>query len=61
MFRHNEIIAFRDDEFDLETANNVDQAKELLKADFDYITERDGIMLFRRPKRFGDYGLTRQD
>jgi hypothetical protein len=31
----------------------VDEAKDLLKSGFDYITEKNGIMLFRRPKTFG--------
>jgi len=35
------------------TATTVDEAKELLAAGFDYITEKNNIMLFRRPKRFG--------
>jgi hypothetical protein len=27
-------------------------AKQVLSTDFDYVTEKNGIMLFRRPKRF---------
>jgi hypothetical protein len=34
------------------TATNVEEAKKLLAAGFDYITEKNDIMLFRRPKRF---------
>jgi len=35
----------------------LEEAKELLKVGFDYITEKNGIMLFRRPKRFGSLGV----
>jgi hypothetical protein len=31
----------------------VEEAKQALIAGFNYITEKGGIMLFRRPKRFG--------
>lgn len=44
---------FKDDEFDVATATTVDEAKELLAAGFDYIAEKNNIMLFRRPKRLG--------
>jgi hypothetical protein len=30
----------------------VEEAKQVLTAGLDYITEKNGIMLFRRPKRF---------
>jgi len=34
--------------------------KEILAAGFDYIAEKNGIMLFRRPKRFGSIGFKRR-
>jgi stage V sporulation protein SpoVS len=34
------------------TATTVEEAKDLLAIDFDYITEKNGIMLFRKPKMF---------
>lgn len=46
------MIHFKDDEFDVTTATTVDEAKQALAAGYDYITEKSGIMLFRRPKRF---------
>jgi len=51
--KYTRLVQFKDDEFDVETATTVEEAKSLLKAGFDYITEKNGIMLFRRPKRFG--------
>jgi len=46
------LVHFKDDEFDVATAATVEEAKELLAGGFDYIAEKDGIMLFRKPKRF---------
>lgn len=46
------MINFKDDEFEVGTATTVEEAKKLLSVGFDYVTEKDGIMLFRRPKRF---------
>jgi len=33
-------------------ATSIEEAKELLAVGFNYITEKNGIMLFRKPKRF---------
>jgi hypothetical protein len=30
----------------------VEEAKKVLSVGFEYVTEKTGIMLFRRPKRF---------
>jgi hypothetical protein len=49
------MIDFKDDKFEVATATTVDEAKKLLTAGFDYVTEKSGIMLFRRPKRFSKY------
>jgi len=56
--KYTHLVKFQDNDFEVETATNVDQAKVLLKVGFDYIAEKDGIMLFRRPKRFGSLGVT---
>jgi len=47
------MIEFKDSDFEVTTASTVDEAKRILEQGFDYITEKAGIMLFRRPKRFG--------
>jgi integrase/predicted RNA-binding Zn-ribbon protein involved in translation (DUF1610 family) len=49
------MIHFKDDEFEVTTATTVEEAKKVLEAGFNYITEKTGIMLFRRPKRFSKY------
>lgn len=49
------LVHFKDDEFEVTTATTVEEAKQVLSAGFDYVTEKKGIMLFRRPKRFSKY------
>ena len=46
------MINFRDDEYEVTTATTVDEAKAVLTAGFNYVTEKNGIMLFRKPKRY---------
>jgi integrase len=47
------LLHFENSEFEVATATTVDEAKQIISAGYDYITEKQGIMLFRRPKRFG--------
>jgi len=49
------MIHFKDDQFEVATATTIEEAKQILSAGFDYVTEKNGIMLFRRPKRFSKY------
>jgi hypothetical protein len=46
------MINFRDDEYEVTTAKTIDEAKLVLAAGFSYVTEKNGIMLFRKPKRY---------
>jgi integrase len=55
--KYTHLVKFKDSDFEVETATTVDQAKELLKVGYDYIAEKNGIMLFRRPQRFGNLGV----
>ena len=57
---YTQLVQFKDDEFDVETATTVEEAKTLLKAGFDYIAEKDGIMLFRRPQKFARLTATNE-
>jgi len=57
---YTQLVQFKDDEFDVETATTVEEAKTLLKVGFDYITEKNGIMLFRRPKKFAKLSATNE-
>ena len=49
------MIDFKDDEFEVATATTVEEAKKILSQGFDYVTEKNGIMLFKRLKRFSKY------
>ncbi|MCW3997735.1 MAG: hypothetical protein NWF10_04125, partial [Candidatus Bathyarchaeota archaeon] len=46
------MIRFKDDQYEVTTATTVEEAKHVLSAGFDFVTEKRGIMLFRRPKKF---------
>jgi len=51
--KYTQLVHFEGNEFDVATATNVEEAKELLATGFEYVTEKNGIMLFRRSKRLG--------
>jgi len=48
--RYTQLIAFADDEYICEVADNVEQAKQLVESVFDYVTDIDGHRLFRKRK-----------
>jgi hypothetical protein len=48
---------FTDDQHEVTTATAIEEAKQILSTGFDYITEKNGIMLFRRTKRFSGVSL----
>jgi len=48
------LIHFKADEYEVTTATDVEEAKKVLSAGFEYVTEKQGIMLFRKPKRFSN-------
>ena len=45
------MLYFKDDEFEVATATTVEETKQVLTAGSDYITEKNVIMLFRRPQK----------
>jgi len=49
------LIHFKDDEFEVTTATTVEEAKQVICTGFNYVTEKNGIIFFRRPKRFSKY------
>ena len=49
--KYTQLIQFKGDEYDVATATTVDEAKKVLEAGFEYVAEKNGIMLFRKPKR----------
>ena len=50
--KYTQLIQFKDGEYDVTSATTIEEAKAVLSAGFEYVTEKDGIMLFRKPKRF---------
>jgi hypothetical protein len=49
--KYMQLIQFKDNEYEVATATTLDKAKSILASGFDYITEKNGIMLFREPKK----------
>jgi hypothetical protein len=56
MMKYTQPIEFQDDDVDVSTATTVDEAKSVIAAGFEYVIEKNGIMLFRKPKRFSTLG-----
>ena len=50
--KYTQLIEFRDDEFDVATATTVEETKTIVAAGFDYVTDMNGIKIFRKPKRY---------
>ncbi len=48
--KYTQLVHFKADEFHVSTAITVEEAKDLLATGFDYINEKNGMMLFRKPK-----------
>jgi len=44
------LVNFEGDEFTCRTAKTLEEAKQLIEAGFDYVTDMDGCKLFRRRK-----------
>jgi len=50
--KYTQLVSFSDSEYEVTTAQTLEEAKQVLSAGFDYVAEKDGIMLFRKPKRY---------
>jgi hypothetical protein len=44
------LVSFEDDEYHTATAKSIKEDEELLKAGFEYVTERDGVKIYRKRK-----------
>jgi len=53
--KYTQLVHFKDDQYDVATAETVEEAKELAGAGFDYFTTINGIQIFRKPKLFQKY------
>jgi hypothetical protein len=47
---YTQLISFESDEFHSAVAKTVDEARKLLEDDFDYVCQKNDIMLFRKRK-----------
>ena len=54
--KYTQLIQFKDDEYEVTCATTVEEAKTVSAAGFECVTEKNGIMLFRKPKRFISLG-----
>jgi integrase len=53
--KYTQLIPLKEDEYDVTAATSIEEDQELLKTGFEYVTQRKGIKLYRRPKIFAKY------
>ena len=46
------LIDFQENEYNIATAETLEEAKKLLKQGYDYVTDMNGEKIFRKPKLF---------
>ena len=53
MYVHLAEVYFKDAKvtYDCRSAESLEEAKELISKGYDYVTEMDGVKLFRKPER----------
>lgn len=44
------LVSFSDEEYTPAIAETVDEARKLIEAGFEYVTERDGVKIYRKRK-----------
>ncbi len=44
------LISFEGDEYHTATSKSIEEDEEILKAGFEYVTEREGVKIFRKQK-----------
>jgi len=47
---YTQLISFQSDDFHVRAARNLEEDKELIEAGFEYVTERDGVKIYRKRK-----------
>jgi len=55
--KYAQLIHFKEDEYDVATSITIEEDQELLKTEFEYVTERKGIKSYRRPKIHAKYNV----
>lgn len=59
--KYTRLIQFEEDDYEIATATSIDEDQELLKVGFEYVTERNSIKIYRKPKAFGHLVNKRQN
>jgi hypothetical protein len=47
---YTQLISFENDDFHVKVAKTLKEDKELIEAGFEYVTERDGLKIYRKRK-----------
>ena len=47
---YTQLVDFQDDNYVVKVAENVEEDKELIEAGFEYVTDRDGLKIYRKRK-----------
>ena len=50
--KYTQLIEFKGSGYEVATATTIEEAKQVLSAGFEFVHEKNGIMLLRKPKRF---------
>jgi len=50
--KYTQLIRFKDSEYEVTSATTLEETKTVLAAGFEYVTEKDCVMLFGKPNRF---------
>ncbi len=50
--KYTQLIQSKDSEYEVATATTIEEAKPIIAAGFEFVLEKNGILMFRKPKRF---------
>lgn len=50
--KYTQLVCFHDNDYDVATVTTLEEDQQLLKVGFEYVTDRNGIKLYRKPKTF---------
>jgi len=47
---YTQLVSFESDDYTTRVSTGVKEDRELIEAGFEYVTERDGVEIYRKPK-----------
>jgi len=53
--KYTQLVCFKEDDYEVAIATSLEEDQELLKVGFEYVTNRNGIKLYRKPKTFAKF------